>query len=162
VVLTLSGQLHPWGSQRIWVAARPIAAGHVITGADVRAADSLVTWPSLLVDSDEIIGRSATHDLDLGEPFTRRTVLAPATLLGTGRVAMTVEVSAGDARLVRSGDRVDVLASDGEGSARVVASRAVVTATSADNVIVVAVLPGEALTLAGSRDAGGYALVLRP
>lgn len=159
-VLSIVTQLHPLSSHQVWVASHHITAGRVLTAGDVRAADSLITWPSLITARSQIVGRPAARDLDAGEPLTRQSVLAPATLSGSGRVAVTMEVSAGDAHLVRSGDRIDVLASDGDQAARVVAATAGVVSVLSQNVVVVAVLPSEALTMAGFRSSGTFSVVL--
>ena len=89
------------------------------------------------------------------------SVIAPSALDGSGRVALTLEVTKADAQLVRSGDRIDVLAADGSGLATTVATNAAVVSVPASDVVVVAVNPTEAVKVAGARAASTFTLVLR-
>lgn len=161
VVLTLGNHLHPLHSHRVWVARHAIPAGQAITSAALIPADSTLDWEYLIRSADQVVGRVAARDIAAGEPVTTRSVIAPSALDGSGRVALTLEVTKADAQLVRSGDRIDVLAADGNGLATTVATNAAVVSVPASDVVVVAVNPTEAVKVAGARAASTFTLVLR-
>ena len=133
-----------------------------MTSADLAVVDSLLAWAAEAPLATDLIGRTAAVDIDAGEPLTRHSVVSPRALTGTGRVAVTIEVSPADARLVHSGDRVDVLATNVDGVATTAASNAAVVAIPAATEVVISVLPSEARAVAAARGSATYTVVLRP
>ena len=113
---------------RTWVltAARDIGAGVVVSAADLRRAayDPDTVPTGVLVGESAAVGRTTTGPVRAGEPMTDARLVTSSLLAGyPGLVAVPVRIGdAGSVRLLRVGDRVDLLAADpqGEGSARVV------------------------------------------
>lgn len=97
----------------VWVAARDLPAGHLLSGGDLRR----VAMPPAAVP-DGAAGRAAEGEvlaapLRRGEPLTDVRLLGPGLLAGrpAGTVAVTVRVADPLAAVaVRAGSRVDVLA----------------------------------------------------
>jgi Flp pilus assembly protein CpaB len=137
------------------VAARDLAAGTVLTAADLRLAalpDSVV--PAGVVRRPAgLIGQRAAGPVRRGEPVTDVRVVGPglAAGLAAGETAVPVRLSdAESAALVRPGDRVDVLGTAAEADG---------TPGTGDAVEVAAAV--RVLAVLGSRDAAdGVVLVV--
>ncbi len=110
----------------VLTAARDLPAGSVVGADDVDrtayAPDSVP--PGVLPDAAAVVGRTTTTPLRAGEALTGTRLVAASLLRGyPGLVAVPVRIGDPAAvRLLRVGDRVDLLAADpqGETSARVV------------------------------------------
>jgi Flp pilus assembly protein CpaB len=151
------------------VAARDLPGGRPLTPSDLtRSGLPPEAVPGGAVsDPDALLGRTLAAPVRRGEPVTDVRVVGRGLLDGyPTRVAAPVRIAdAGAARLLRVGDRVDVVATDpGSGDARVVTRLAPVVALprerSADGgagpsltggaLVVVAVPPTTAIDLAGA------------
>jgi Flp pilus assembly protein CpaB len=118
------------------VAARDLAAGTVLTAAALRT----VRFPAELAPGgnasspERLTGRTLAAALRAGEPISDVRVVGPGLTaqLGPGLVAAPVRLAdLAVARLVRAGDRVDVLASSPESArAELVAAGALVLAAT--------------------------------
>ncbi len=110
----------------VLTAARDLPAGSVVGPEDLtRTAYDPSSVPSGLLSSASVaVGRTTTAPVRAGEAITDARLLAPSLLEGyPGLVAVPVRVGdPGAVRLLRVGDRVDLLAADpqGETSAQVV------------------------------------------
>lgn len=110
----------------VLTASRDLPAGVVVRADDLtRTAYDPVSVPSgLLPDAAAAVGRTTTAPVRSGEPITDARLLTSSLLDGyPGLVAVPVRIGdPGAVRLLRVGDRVDLLAADpqGETSARVV------------------------------------------
>ena len=110
----------------VLTAARDIEAGVVLSAADLRrAAYAPDTVPAgVVIAESSAVGRTTTGPVRAGEPLTDTRLVTSSLLAGyPGLVAVPVRIGdAGSVRLLRVGDRVDLLAADpqAEGSARVV------------------------------------------
>jgi Flp pilus assembly protein CpaB len=134
VVLAAAGVLvaHRTASEppttRYVVAARSIAAGHVLTGEDLGTmAAELPSGMAAVAASDatDLVGRvtrTSMSELDLVRPDD---VLARGRFTVPGSVEVPVEVDAARALdgIVRSGSRVDVLSTDPDGQGTVALAR---------------------------------------
>jgi Flp pilus assembly protein CpaB len=101
----------PEPSVPVTVAASDLPAGHVITQSDMkRVAWRSGTAPSGLVQA--ALGRSLASPLRRGEPITDARLVGPGLLTGQSadRRAMAVRVTEPTAGMLRSGDRVDLVA----------------------------------------------------
>lgn len=113
-------------SASVVVAARDLAGGVTLSRSDVRLArlPRAVLPRGVLRDAAGAIGRAPAGPVRAGEPLTDLRLLGPPLLRAAGgpaAVAAPVRIAdPGVVRLLRPGDRVDVIAA-GEG-ARVVAS----------------------------------------
>lgn len=162
----------------ILVAAQDLAAGVTIDRASLRLADLPVAdAPSgALHSSTAALGRTIGAPVRRGEAITDVRLVGPslaAALAGPGAVAVPVRLSDVDtARLLRPGDRLDVLAAPprGEGgSARVVARDARVMAVPSVNpdstadgaLVVLATSANAARTLAAAATVGQVTVTLR-
>ncbi|WP_166347309.1 SAF domain-containing protein [Phytoactinopolyspora limicola] len=112
----------------VLVAARDLSGGEPIHADDITTvALPPDTLPGGLVGASDVIDRVLAGPVRAGEPITDRRLLGPALLDGWGSdlVAAPVRVTdAGAATLIRTGDRIDLLAAGGEAltGAHVVAS----------------------------------------
>jgi Flp pilus assembly protein CpaB len=116
------------------VAARDLPAGAALSGSDVAVA----RWPAgvlpggVVADSRPLVGRVLAGAVRAGEPLTDARLVGPGltALLPAGQVAAPVRLAdLAVAALVRTGDRVDVLAARADaGQAEVVAGGALVLA----------------------------------
>lgn len=112
----------------VLVAAHPLPGGHTLTTADVRAiAFTPDSAPPGAMEHSDVIGRVLTGPVDAGEPVTRTRVLGPGLLEGGDPALIAVPVriaDAGSVGLLRTGDRIDLIATsvDGLGAASVVAA----------------------------------------
>ncbi|MBB6627231.1 pilus assembly protein CpaB [Nocardioides sp. KIGAM211] len=112
------------------VAAHDLPSGAVVTEADLTtAAFAPGSVPSGLADAP--VGRTLAGPLRAGEPVTDVRLVGPGLAAGhPGLTAVPVRLpDAAMAGLLRAGDRIDLVASDPQGSgARTVAAGAVVVA----------------------------------
>jgi Flp pilus assembly protein CpaB len=99
----------------VLVAARDLPAGTALAGADLRVAE----WPADGLPGGGLAaaaGRVLASPLRAGEPVTDARVLGPGLLTGqpAGTVALPIRLAdPAAAGVVRAGDRVDVLSSEG-------------------------------------------------
>jgi Flp pilus assembly protein CpaB len=103
-------------TQPVLVAARDLAAGNVITDADLRQVD----WPADLspppgdpATAAGLLGRSLASPVRAGEAVTDARLLGPGVLTGQPAGTLAVPVRLADATaatLVAVGDRVDLIA----------------------------------------------------
>lgn len=102
---------------RVLAAARDLAAGTVLGPDDLAAIElprSVIPDGALLVET-AVLGRSVGSPVRRGEALTDARLVGPSLLAGLGSpaevVAVPVRLADADAvRLVRAGDRIDVLA----------------------------------------------------
>ena len=109
----------------VLTAARDIGAGVVVSAADLRRTPyDPDTVPAGVLTASTAVGRTTTGPVRTGEPMTDARLVTSSLLEGyPGLVAVPVRIGdAGSVRLLRVGDRVDLLAADPQsrGSARVV------------------------------------------
>jgi Flp pilus assembly protein CpaB len=109
----------------VLTAARDIGAGVVVSAADLRRTPyDPDTVPAGVLTASTAVGRTTTGPVRTGEPMTDARLVTSSLLEGyPGLVAVPVRIGdAGAVRLLRVGDRVDLLAADpqSQGSARVV------------------------------------------
>jgi Flp pilus assembly protein CpaB len=157
-------------SAQLVVAADDLAGGRRLDGSALR----LVHWPAALVPPgavrtiEEAAGRTLAGALGRGEPLTTLRLVGPGladTLAQEGRVATPVRLAdAGAARLLRPGDRIDLVAasagsadpldpvSGDPADARVVAESAGVLAVPTGD--------GDSSLLSGAPSSGGALLVV--
>lgn len=138
----------------VMTAGRDLAAGHTVTQSDIVPA----RWPAEAVPSgavDNPIGRVLASPARRGEPITDARLLGPGLLLsqpGTIRAAI-VRLGSPTSGLVRTGDRVDVLAASGTAS---VATTSTSASVIADDVLVLAAPPSSGSEPSGT--ASGFDL----
>lgn len=123
----------PAATRTVLVAARDLPGGFVLGSADLTRVElPPVAVPRGAVSAAEALGRTTAAPVRAGEPLTDVRLVSGDLLAGyPGRVAAPVRIAdAGSVRLLRVGDRVDVLAADPRGGAgaTVVADRAPVVA----------------------------------
>ncbi len=123
VAAALRGQAAPPPPRTaVLTAAHDVAAGAVLGAGDLRRAGFAPSdVPSgALRSAGDAVGRTTTVPLRAGEPLTDARLLAAPLLHGyPGLVAVPVRVGdAGVVRLLRVGDRVDLLAADPQGGSR--------------------------------------------
>jgi len=102
----------------VLVAARDLPAGVVLTEGDLDLRDfASGTAPRGSVPLGDALGRTLAAPLTAGEPVTDVRLVAPGLLEGyPGLVAVPVRIPDPDAvRLLRVGDRIDLLATDPRG-----------------------------------------------
>ncbi|RKS68565.1 Flp pilus assembly protein CpaB [Motilibacter peucedani] len=176
--------------RRAAVAARDLPAGAVLGAGDLR---TLLVPPALVpaaaLDLSAAVGRRLASGVRAGEFVTdlRLTGAGLVDAVGPGRVLAPVVLSdPGEGRLVRAGDRVDVLAAAGGGAGygdeatpgsaprRVAAAARVLAAPSgtgpsgllgsaaAASPLLLAVTPAEALQLVGAATGSRLSLVVVP
>ena len=159
----------------VLTAARDLASGVVLRSTDLtlRAFDPR-SVPAGVVGERIALGRTTAAPLRAGEPVTDVGLVAPSLLDGyPGLVGMPVRIGdAGAVRLLRVGDRIDLLAADprGETRAKVVGRDLPVLAiprTAADApglttgaLLVVGVAPGDAPALAQASVSAFLSVVL--
>jgi Flp pilus assembly protein CpaB len=109
----------PPPTTRVLTAAHDIGGGRVLTAEDLtRVAFRPGSVPDgVLRDAADAVGRTTSGPLRAGEPITDVRLVAPSLVAGyPGRVAVPVRIAdSGAVRLLRIGDRVDVLAADPRG-----------------------------------------------
>ena len=156
------------------VAARDLEAGTQVTAADVTIAAVLAQGrPDGVVDDPTlVVGRRLVAPVRRGEPLTDVRFADARSLAddaGAGRVAAPLRLADGEvAALLAPGTLVDVVAADGQGSARVVAeaARVIVVPTPEGDLfdgalVVVSTTATEATALAASAAAGPLSVTLR-
>ncbi|HVF19784.1 MAG TPA: Flp pilus assembly protein CpaB [Mycobacteriales bacterium] len=168
---------------RVLAAARDLAAGTELTAQDLTAVDlpASVVPDGVLLPGAAVLGRAVGGPVRRGEPLTDARLLGASLLAGLGGdgdvVAVPVRLADPDSvRLVRAGDRVDVLAAalettDGQPPAvAVVATGALVLAVPAaaagsiaddGSLLVVAVSPETARALARAATSARLSVALR-
>jgi Flp pilus assembly protein CpaB len=138
----------------VLVAAHDIAAGAVVDRADLVARQFRPgSVPSGTVTVAEAVGRTTVGPIREGEPVTDVRLLRGSLLDGyPGMVAAPVRIGdAGAVRLLRVGDRVDVLAADPRaGTAKVLTTDAPVIAVPRDSRDALGVVTGALVVLAVS------------
>jgi Flp pilus assembly protein CpaB len=168
----------PEPTRPVVVAAHDLPGGRPLTAGDLsRSGLPLEAVPSGATDDPgPLIGRTLAAPLRRGEPVTDVRVVGEGLLEGyPTRVAAPVRIAdAGVARLLRVGDRVDVVATDpGHGRARVVTRLAPVVALPRERggpasepglaggaLLVVAVPPATAVELAGATASDLLSVIL--
>jgi pilus assembly protein CpaB len=152
----------PWGSPvAVLVASGDLAAGHVVTPEDVTE----VTWPAAVAPdpavgtADAVVGRALASAVPAGAPITAAHLSESglASLLPPHRVALAVPMP--DGPTAQAGQRLDLLAGDGSGGGRRLATGAVVLRAD-EEVIWVAVDRDDAPTLAGALAWGEVTVAL--
>jgi len=100
------------------VASRDLAAGAVVNGDQVRrAAIDKRALPDGALGMGDVVGRTLAGPVRAGEVLTDARLLSPSLMAGydAGLVGAPVRLAdPGVARLLRTGDRVDVIAAGGE------------------------------------------------
>jgi Flp pilus assembly protein CpaB len=148
----------PTPTRPVLTAARDLPAGTVLTSGDLtRAAFTLRSVPAgVLVSAGAALGRTIAAPVRAGEPITDVRLVAGSLLDGyPGQVAAPVRIGdPGVVRLLRVGDRVDVVAADPRGEeALLVASDAVVMALPREPGRISAAASGGLVLLAVSEQA---------
>lgn len=164
----------------VLAAARDLPPGHRLAAADLREVLlPVAALPAGVHTPDQqIVGRTLAAPVRRGEPLTDLRLAGPTltgalatALAGPDAVAVPVRMSDAEAAgLLRSGDRVDVLATDEGASARLIASDLHVLSTPtraggelADGAIVVfAAAPDTARQLASISPTARVTVTLRP
>lgn len=118
----------------VLVAAGPLSGGRTLTAADLRVA----YWPGgqvpagALQDPAQAEGRLLAAPLTANSPLTEASLVHGRSAIAAGHVIATVRLTdPGQAALVRPGDRVDVIASEGPRSGVVARNVRVVTVPEA-------------------------------
>jgi Flp pilus assembly protein CpaB len=167
----------PEPTRPVVVAAHDLPGGRPLTAGDLaRSGLPLEAVPSGATDDPgPLVGRTLAAPLRRGEPVTDVRVVGDGLLDGyPARVAAPVRIAdSGVARLLRVGDRVDVVATDpGNGRARVVTRLAPVVALprargaasepglAGGALLVVAVPPATAVELAGATASDLLSVIL--
>jgi len=135
-------QVQRWVSpqQEVWVASADLPAGSRLGGDNVkkvRMAQSALP-PGAVLDARALAGRELAREKKQGDPFTSsdfaasaRQAAAIAEMVPEGRVLTTVRVPMAMVpyKNLKSGDRVDVVATGRGSAARVIARDAYVVGT---------------------------------
>lgn len=179
----VAGGLHavspqPAATRQVVVASVDLPPGTALTSDQVKSTpmpEGLVPRGSL-DDVDAVTGRLLAAPVRSGEPLTDVRLLGAALVdgYGDGRVAAPVRLAdAGAAALLRTGDRVDVLAADPQGTAKtaVVAPNARVivvpepedgpTQSASSSLVVLAVTPDIAKKLSQAAVVGPLSVSIR-
>lgn len=112
----------PEPTEQVIVAARDVAAGARLINADLRVEK----WPRTVLPEglrsrEQLVGRHVLGPVAAGEPITRTRLLAGRNLQTPPGTDLTMSVPVSDpglARLLRPGDRVDVMDPQGVPVAR--------------------------------------------
>lgn len=163
----------PTATRPVAVASRDLAAGVVLSAADV---ETKAMPPDLVpvgapTSASAVLGHVVAGPLRAGEPLTDRRLLGPSLLAGypPGLVAAPIRISdAGVVGLLEVGDRIDVYAArrDTTAADRLVAGVRVVALPrpSSDSdegaLVVLAVTPGHAAALAQATATSPLSLTL--
>jgi Flp pilus assembly protein CpaB len=102
----------------VLTAAHDLAAGVVVGAGDVRRAPyDPAGVPEGTLPAAAVVGRTTTGPVRAGEPITDARLVEAGLLRGyPGLVAVPVRIGdPGAVRLLRAGDRVDLLAADPQG-----------------------------------------------
>jgi Flp pilus assembly protein CpaB len=144
----------PAPTTTVLVAAHDLPAGVPVDRADLAAREFRPgSVPSGTVTAAEAVGRTTVGPIREGEPVTDVRLLRGSLLDGyPGMVAAPVRIGdAGAVRLLRVGDRVDVLAADPRaGTAKVLTTDAPVIAVPRDSRDALGVVTGALVVLAVS------------
>ncbi len=157
------------------VAARDLPAGQVLGPDDVRVVELPrgMAPAGVAASAEALVDRTLASPIRKGEPISDRRVVGDALVAGyaAGLVATPVRINDADVvSLLRVGDHIDVYAAvsdDVDDARRVVTDAAVVTLPqvaeeSRDGALVVlAVTPGDAASLAQGSAAGPLSISLR-
>lgn len=132
-VLALWSALRPSApvSEEVVVARRTVTAGSTLTEADleVRSLPASALPDQVARDPTPLLGRTSAATLTAGSILTEASVVAPRSHARPG--ALTAPVRARDPdvlALLRPGDRIDLLGTDGNGASTTIARGAVVVA----------------------------------
>ncbi|MGO4256929.1 Flp pilus assembly protein CpaB [Marmoricola sp. RAF53] len=163
----------------VWTAVRDVPSGAVLRAADFhRTGYAVGSVPAgTATDLSAVVGRTLVTPLGRGEPISERKLLGPGRLHGyPGREAVAVRIpDTALVSLLRSGDRVDLLATDPRGVAparRVARDAAVLTvvrggsedaigSTEAGRLVVFAVAAEEVDGLAAAPGTGFLTAIWR-
>lgn len=172
----------PPPTTKVVVAARDVPAGAALVADDLATTELPPrSVPDGVLRHADALGRVVTGPVGKGEPITDRRVMGPGLVdrLAPGLVASPVRVAdPGATRLLRPGDRIDVLAAPlvasptaepGEPAATIVRSATVLAVPEPGEegvlaegaLVVLAVSPDTASTLAGAAVTARLSLVLR-
>jgi Flp pilus assembly protein CpaB len=135
----------------VTTAARDLPSGTVLRASDLRQVGfEPASVPAGVLAAEDLVGRTTAAPMRAGEPLTDVRLVRGSLLDGyPGRVLAPVRVADADsARLLRAGDRIDLLAAAPEGEVAEVVAEAVP--------VVAVPVPADDL---GAPDGGG-ALVL--
>lgn len=146
----------PPSTTGVLVTTRALSGGSSVVADDVQVRDlpTAVLPAAYLNSPEQAIGRPVTVALPAGAILLPSTVVSRDALAGPGMAVLPVTLIASASGLIEVGDRIDLIASDEDGSAPV-ASAARVVAVLAEN--------DEGGALGGSRSGGPIVLVeLRP
>lgn len=108
-------------TERVWVAARALPGGAVLTAdaVEARAVPPDLVPDDAVVDPADVVGRPLAAPVSRGEPLTQQRVVGPglsAAYPGTAAVPVRF-ADAAVVDLLRPGDRVDVVAAPDDGAA---------------------------------------------
>lgn len=111
----------PPPTTRVWVAARAVEGGALVTEdvLEPRDVPPAMVPDEAVTDPAEVVGRPLAAPVTRGEPMTRSRVVGPG-LSAAYPGSVVVPVRFADAEVVdllRTGDRVDVVAAPDDGSA---------------------------------------------
>jgi Flp pilus assembly protein CpaB len=115
---TVTGPPSP--TTQVLTAARDLPSGRVLRPGDLRSAEfAPESVPSGVLGAGQLIGRTTASPLRSGEPVTDVRLVRGSLLDGyPGLVAAPVRIGDAEAvRLLRVGDRIDLLAADPQGAA---------------------------------------------
>lgn len=138
-------------SERLVVINKKIAAGEMISAADVESIRVNYIWPGAVTESTQIIGKWTVTNLDAGQPLNLSLLSARQTFDPKFPNAVKVTLPANSTGVeLECGSRVDVYVKVNASLAKKVLSRALV-------------LSGGPANLAGlGKSARGIALAVRP
>ncbi|NBU32487.1 MAG: hypothetical protein EBS36_04890 [Actinobacteria bacterium] len=138
-------------SERLVVINKKIAAGEMISAADVESIRVNYIWPGAVTESTQIIGKWTVTNLDAGQPLNLSLLSARQTFDPKFPNAVKVTLPANSTGVeLECGSRVDVYVKVNASLAKKVLSRALV-------------LSGGPANLAGlGKPARGIALAVRP
>jgi Flp pilus assembly protein CpaB len=127
------------------LAARSVAAGAVLTAADLKIVSMHANDASMiagLLAPQEVLGRTSTVPIAAGEPITRaETSLGPPAGSGLGEMSLAVPLTDADGGSITTGDRVDVIVA-GAQSASYAAQDVLVLAASSSSSASLLGVPG--------------------
>jgi len=145
----------PPATTLVLTAARDLPSGSVLRPGDLRAVEFATgSVPAGVLGARDLVGRTTASPLRAGEPLTDVRLVRGSLLEGyPGLVAAPVRIGDAEAvRLLRVGDRIDLLAADPQGS-----PEADVIAEAAP---VIALPGGRQRSRFSSSDGSGGALVI--
>ena len=158
---------------------RDLPAGHKITSSDLssKKIPSSLTWPTLLTQTESVIGKVTSHALATGTPLSNSDLISSDLLTGfaSNQIAISIPISGNrvDAYLT-SGNHINVYATQNGDPAKLVAYDAVVLfvppnksggfqiSSSSDNSIILAVNQGESAAISTYIGNGTFSFALLP